>query len=67
MLELRELSNKQKEQIKELQKDIDTYSCEVENVNIFRLKLYFFFIREFIYPNINFIFCSFKYSQNKNK
>ncbi|VDN54903.1 unnamed protein product [Dracunculus medinensis] len=33
MLELRELSNKQKEQIKELQKDIDTYSCEVENLH----------------------------------
>lgn len=33
LLELRELSNKQKEQIKELQKDISTYSCEVENVS----------------------------------
>lgn len=35
LLELRELSTKQKEQIKELQKDIDTYSCEVENVSHF--------------------------------
>ncbi|VDO34996.1 unnamed protein product [Onchocerca flexuosa] len=32
LLELRELSTKQKEQIKELQKDINTYSCEVENL-----------------------------------
>uniref|UniRef100_A0A914RCX5 RH1 domain-containing protein n=1 Tax=Parascaris equorum TaxID=6256 RepID=A0A914RCX5_PAREQ len=33
MIELRELSNKQKEQIKELQRDIETYSCEVENLH----------------------------------
>ncbi|KAM3723446.1 RILP-like protein [Dirofilaria immitis] len=33
LLELRELSTKQKEQIKELQKDINTYSCEVENLH----------------------------------
>uniref|UniRef100_A0A1I7VT05 RILP-like protein 1 n=1 Tax=Loa loa TaxID=7209 RepID=A0A1I7VT05_LOALO len=33
LLELRELSSKQKEQIKELQKDISTYSCEVENLH----------------------------------
>uniref|UniRef100_A0A0R3RI21 RH1 domain-containing protein n=1 Tax=Elaeophora elaphi TaxID=1147741 RepID=A0A0R3RI21_9BILA len=33
LLELRELSTKQKEQIKELQKDISTYSCEVENLH----------------------------------
>uniref|UniRef100_A0A8R1Y3N5 RH1 domain-containing protein n=1 Tax=Onchocerca volvulus TaxID=6282 RepID=A0A8R1Y3N5_ONCVO len=32
LLELRELSTKQKEQIKELQNDINTYSCEVENL-----------------------------------
>lgn len=34
LLELRELSAKQKEQIKELQNDINTYICEVENVGI---------------------------------
>lgn len=34
LLELRELSTKQKEQIKELQRDISTYSCEVENVSL---------------------------------
>uniref|UniRef100_A0A0M3HN26 RILP-like protein 1 n=1 Tax=Ascaris lumbricoides TaxID=6252 RepID=A0A0M3HN26_ASCLU len=33
MIELRELSNKQKEQIKELQRDVETYSCEVENLH----------------------------------
>ncbi|VDD89849.1 unnamed protein product [Enterobius vermicularis] len=33
MIELKELSNKQKEQIKELQKDVDAYSCEVENLH----------------------------------
>lgn len=33
MIELRELSNKQKEQIKDLQKDVEAYSCEVENLH----------------------------------
>lgn len=33
MIELRELSNKQKEQIKELQRDVETYACEVENLH----------------------------------
>ncbi|KAK6101568.1 JNK/SAPK-associated protein-1 family protein [Brugia pahangi] len=33
LLELRELSTKQKEEIKDLQKDISTYNCEVENLH----------------------------------
>uniref|UniRef100_A0A0N5B1I1 RILP-like protein 1 n=1 Tax=Syphacia muris TaxID=451379 RepID=A0A0N5B1I1_9BILA len=33
MIELKELSNKQKAQIKDLQKDVESYSCEAENLH----------------------------------
>lgn len=32
LLELKEMSSQQKDEIKALQKDVDTYQCQVENV-----------------------------------
>lgn len=34
MVNLRSVSIKQKEQIKDLQRDIDNYCCEVENLQV---------------------------------
>ncbi|KAK6025973.1 hypothetical protein OSTOST_08111 [Ostertagia ostertagi] len=36
MFELKEMSHKQKEEIKALQRDVEQYACEVENVGLFR-------------------------------
>lgn len=34
MVDLRSVSIKQKEQIKDLQRDIDNYCCEIENLQV---------------------------------
>uniref|UniRef100_A0A8R1DYL6 RH1 domain-containing protein n=1 Tax=Caenorhabditis japonica TaxID=281687 RepID=A0A8R1DYL6_CAEJA len=38
LLELKEMSSQQKDEIKALQKDVDTYQCQVENVSFLMAK-----------------------------